>query len=204
MSSTFTQIVLHTQANSRPWGRARIYIVATVVALLAALVPAASADCGGNLISGRSQVIPSVPGSVAAPASAGQKSPTSKQGTAVSIVGLWNLNFSYKGAVVDVAFDAWHADGTEVLNDFTNPINGNVCLGAWQQTGNRAYKLKHPSWYFDASGNLLGTVVIHEDVHLSSDGNSFNGTYTDDVYDLSGNLLEEFSGHVKATRIQVD
>jgi hypothetical protein len=122
----------------------------------------------------------------------------------VSIVGLWNLSFVSGGEVVDVAFDAWHSDGTEILNDYTDPIEGNVCLGVWEQTGPRTYKLKHPSWYFDNNGTLLGTVVIHETVNLSADGNSFTGSYTDDVYDVSGNLLEAYSGKLKATRIKPD
>jgi len=124
--------------------------------------------------------------------------------TPVSIIGLWNLSFISGGEVVDVAFDAWHGDGTEILNDYTDPIEGNVCLGVWEQTGPRTYKLKHPSWYFDNNGTLLGTVVIHETVTVSTDGDSFSGSYTDDVYDVSGNLLEAYSGQLKASRIKPD
>jgi hypothetical protein len=119
-----------------------------------------------------------------------------------SIVGLWNLSFYYKGQVVDVAFDAWHDDGTEVLNDYTDPVEGNVCLGVWTQTGPQTYTLTHPSWYFDKNGVLQGTVVIQETVTVSADGNSLNGTYTDNVYDLNGKVLETYSGKLKATRIK--
>jgi hypothetical protein len=45
-----------------------------------------------------------------------------------SIVGLWYLQFISGGFVVDQAFDVWHSDGAEVLNDFTDPIEDNVCL----------------------------------------------------------------------------
>ena len=121
-----------------------------------------------------------------------------------TIVGLWNLTFTSGGQVVDVAFDAWHSDGTEVLNDYTNPIEGNVCLGVWEQSGTRTYKLKHPSWSFDSTGTLLGTVVIGENVTLSADGNIFSGSYTYDVYDVAGNFQIEYKGQVKATRIKPD
>ena len=121
-----------------------------------------------------------------------------------TIVGLWNLTFSSGGQVVDVAFDAWHSDGTEILNDYTNPIQGNVCLGVWEQTGPRSYKLKHPSWSFDGNGNLLGTVIIGEKVTVSPDGNNFSGSYTYDVYDVAGNFQVEYTGQVKATRIKPD
>ena len=204
MTRTITQAVSSTQQNPRLSGWAKIGTVVTILAFCTAFLPLASAGCGGFVAPGRSHAIPAVPGSAVATASASQNSTTSNPTAPVSIVGLWNLTFTSGGEVVDVAFDAWHSDGTEVLNDYTNPINGNVCLGAWQQTGPRAYKLKHPSWYFDGSGNLLGTVIIHETVLLSRDGNSFSGTYTDDVYDVSGNFLEEFSGQLNATRMKMD
>jgi hypothetical protein len=120
----------------------------------------------------------------------------------VSIVGLWLVDFISGGQLVDVAFDAWHSDSTEVLNDFTNPIQGNVCLGVFEQTGPRAYKLRHPSWSFDTSGNLLGVIVIGEKVTLSTDGNSYTGSYTYDILDNTGKVAEEFTGEVKATRIK--
>jgi len=119
-----------------------------------------------------------------------------------SIVGLWNVTFTSGGETVDVAFDAWHSDGTEILNDYTNPIEGNVCLGVYEQTGPRTYVLKHPSWAFDTSGNLLGTVVIHEIVQLSNDCNSYHGSYKYDVYDTTGAFVVEYTGQVSATRIK--
>lgn len=134
-------------------------------------------------------------------AAAAQTSQSTLPGGPATIVGLWNITFTSGGEVVDVAFDAWHSDGTEILNDYTNPIEGNVCLGVWVQTGPRTYKLKHPSWSFDTSGNLLGTVIISEKVTVSPDGNSFSGSYTYDVYDTTGKFQIEYTGQVKATRI---
>ena len=46
----------------------------------------------------------------------------------VSIVGLWQITFYYEGQVVDVGFDVWHTDGTELLNDIQTPATGNVCV----------------------------------------------------------------------------
>src|ERR1700744_4534687 len=45
-----------------------------------------------------------------------------------SIVGLWMTNFISQGQLVDQGFDAWLADGTEILNDNPPPATGNVCL----------------------------------------------------------------------------
>jgi len=201
MTRTITQFASSRHQTIRLSGWAQFGMVAVLLAFCPALLPLASANCSRGVPVGAQ--LPSVPGSSAVQAAASPNSSGGSKGP-VSIVGLWNLNFLSGGVVVDVAFDAWHSDGIEVLNDYTNPINGNVCLGVWEQTGPRAYKLKHPSWYFDANGNLLGTVIIRECVRLSPDGNSFSGTYTDDVYDVTGNFLEELSGQLKATRITVD
>jgi hypothetical protein len=122
----------------------------------------------------------------------------------VSIVGLWQISFISGGQVVDAGFDAWHSDGTELLNDIPPPATGNVCIGVWTQTGKMTYKLKHPSWTFDLSGNLTGTAVIRETVTISSAGDKFNGTYTIDFYDNSGSSTGHFEGKVQASRIIPD
>ncbi|MGA8671361.1 MAG: hypothetical protein WB679_15870 [Terracidiphilus sp.] len=164
-------------------------------------VPFASASCANKSLE-RYVSAPSATSTLAV--TANSAAPLSTLKTPPSIVGLWNVTFSSGGEVVDVAFDAWHSDGTEILNDFTDPIEGNVCLGAWEQSGALTYKLKHPSWSFDSNGTLLGTVIIHEIVNLSSDGNSYNGGYKYDIYDTAGVFQEEFTGTIKATRIKPD
>ena len=165
------------------------------------VVPFASADCAHKSLA-RYISVPSATQSTADTANVAAQLSAPK--TPPWIVGLWNVTFSSGGQVVDVAFDAWHSDGTEILNDYTDPIEGNVCLGAWEQSGALTYKLKHPSWSFDSNGNLLGTVIIHEVVNLNPDGNSYTGTYKYDVYDTAGVFQEEFTGTIKATRIKPD
>ena len=122
------------------------------------------------------------------------------------IVGLWDIKFYSGTQVVDEGFDAWHSDGTEILNDTPPPVTGNVCLGVWIQTGRSSFKLKHPSWIYDVTTNtqLAGQAIIRENVTVSRDGNSFSGTFTTDVYDTFGNLQAHFDGQVKATRIRPD
>jgi hypothetical protein len=121
-----------------------------------------------------------------------------------SIVGLWNVTFYSGGAIVDQAFDAWHSDGTEILNDFTDPIEGNVCLGVWSETGPQTFKLKHPSWTFDSSGNLTGTAYILETITVGPGGDQYAGPYTIDFFDTSGNPAGSFTGVIKAHRIVPD
>jgi hypothetical protein len=209
MTPTITQVVSPMQPQPRPsvWAKTswtKIGLVATLLAFCPAFLPVASANCGGGVVSPRLQTIPALPGALTALAATDKTAPSAAAPASASIVGLWKINFLAGGVIVDVAFDAWHSDGTEILNDYTDPIEDNVCLGVWQQTGTRAYKLKHPSWYFDTNGNLLGIVIIHESISLSTDGNSFSGPAVEDVYDTSGNLLEVLTAQVIATRITAD
>ncbi len=166
------------------------------------VIPSASAKC----ISDFSHAVPALQtgDSFAAPVEVPAVEGATATPTSAGIVGLWKVEFTSGGETVDVAFDAWHSDGTEILNDYTNPIEGNVCLGVWTQTGARTYKLKHPSWAFDSTGTLTGTVIIHETVTVSADGNSYKGKYAYDIYDTKGTFVTEYTGLITATRIRAD
>jgi hypothetical protein len=194
MNSNRDHSPLNPQLASRARRRAMQILLAALVAF-GPVVPTASAKCFKDLTT--HGIVPTVSNSV----TLAEHSDAILLNGPVSIVGLWNVTFSSGGEVVDVAFDVWHSDGTEILNDYTNPIEGNVCLGVWEQAGPRSYKLKHPSWSFDTNGNLLGTVWISEIVTVSANGNSYEGSYKYDIYDTTGAFIEEFTGTIKATRI---
>jgi len=127
---------------------------------------------------------------------------TSNSGPAIT--GLWKADFFSGGAPFDSAFDIWHSDGTEVMNDIDAPSVGNVCLGVWEQVSDGVYKLKHPTWLFDLSGNLVGVGVIREQIQLATDHNSYQGKVTFDCYDNTGTQTCHVDGSVKAVRITVD
>jgi hypothetical protein len=121
-----------------------------------------------------------------------------------SFVGLWDAKVIVDGQVIDEGFDAFHRDGTEILVDQSNPITDNVCLGIWEQTGPLTIKLKHPSWYFDTNGSLLGVVIIHETLTLDPDCDTYHGTSTEDVYDTRGNKIATYEAKITAKRITID
>ena len=125
------------------------------------------------------------------------------KGHSNSFVGLWDSKEIVNGQIVDEGFDAFHSDGTEILIDQSNPITDNVCLGVWEQTAGSTIKLKHPSWYFDTSGNLLGIAIIYETLMLDPDGDSFHGASSVDVYDLQGNKVAHYDSKIEANRITV-
>jgi hypothetical protein len=119
------------------------------------------------------------------------------------IVGLWDIKFLIGGQIGDEGFDQYHSDGMEILNDTPPPATGNVCLGVYVRTGLRSIKLKHPSWIYDSSNTVvIGTATILEDITVDRGGNTFTGTFTVQLRDLSGQPLgPDFAGDLKGTRI---
>ena len=126
---------------------------------------------------------------------------TGDRNSPASIVGLWQVTYVSGNTVTDMAFEVFHSDGTEMLNDVSPPAEGNVCLGVWTQTASTTYKLTHPSWLFDSNGNLTGTSLFNVTVALDS-ADKFTGTYTLNYYDSEGNLGPVYTGTMTATRIQ--
>jgi hypothetical protein len=111
------------------------------------------------------------------------------------------------GAVINVGFDTWHADGTELALDGSfPPVVGNVCPGVWEKTGRRTYATVHPAFNYDAAGlNVVSIFIERLDVTISPDGGSYGGTFTWDSYDFNGSLLPgSVAVTVTGTRITVN
>jgi hypothetical protein len=134
-----------------------------------------------------------------------------------SIVGLWNVQFLSQGntghnpsipdgALIDWGFNQWHSDGTELLNSGGHAANtGNFCMGVWGQTGFLMFELNHYALSYDATSGALANIVnIREQVTLSPSGDSYNGTFTLDVYDPNGSHVDHVAGNITATRVTVD
>jgi hypothetical protein len=175
---------------------------ATSLVCCFALSGIASAACGSAISLGSAAAVPTHSaflqpmGTLSAASQPNDSIPT--------IVGLWHVKFISGGQLYDEGFDQWHSDQSEILNDITPPINGNVCLGVWQKTGPLTYKLTHPAWNFDNSGNLIGTIRLQEAVTLNADGSSYQGPFSFIFFDLAGHVTSEVSGTLKAQRITVN
>lgn len=121
------------------------------------------------------------------------------------------------GFVVDHAYIAWHADGTEATNSGRPAADANICMGTWAQTGPRTYMLNHfmLGWAqnVDADGvdidnTYVGPGHLQETVTLSRDGNSYTGTFVFTIYDTNYNIILPggipIKGTVTGTRKTVD
>ncbi len=149
-----------------------------------------------------------------APQIAGQSAAQRGAGAA-GITGMWKVqlisegNTSHNpaipdGVLVDFGFTQWHSDGTEIQNSAGVP-GGGFCLGVWGQTGFLTFELNHfPIAFNPSTGQVANYVNIREQVTLSPSGDSYTGTFTEDVYDPKGNQVDHVGGNVVATRITVD
>jgi len=132
-----------------------------------------------------------------------------------SIVGLWQFKFSPElggdfGTVI------WHEDGTEIMMSAArDPAAGDVCMGAWKQTGRYTYELNHIAMGHDGppggppSPTFTNTVHLHEYITLSHSGNSYSGHISAvisaanpaDPFDES-NVIATVNGTITATRVE--
>ena len=171
---------------------------ATFTVLVIGLSASAFASCGDSL-------------TAMAAAVAGQHRPmqagphSSKQNSgSTSIVGLWYVQFTSEGTVIQDAYQLWNAGGTEVHNPNVDPRGGNVCLGVWTRTpGTNTYTLAHRVWNYDTTGDWLGTINLSETVTVGKGGDAHSGTFTLDFYDTSGTFITEVDGTVTGSRISV-
>jgi hypothetical protein len=86
------------------------------------------------------------------------------------------------------------------------PVLGNVCVGVWTLTRMRTVKLRHLAWNWTAEGSVTGTYVLVATIDVDRRGNTYQGTWMADSFDLSGNVIPELraEGVVTATRVTAD
>ena len=138
-----------------------------------------------------------------------------------AIVGLWKFEMLAKstatnnnpmpdGALIDFGTQAWHSDGTELLNSGSrNPADGDFCQGVWEQVGPSEFKLNHMplAW---SGGAYIGPVKLSMLVTVDGSGNRFWGFFSQTLYQASTTPGHEFdetspvvtiTGTITATRI---
>jgi len=129
------------------------------------------------------------------------ESPNAAHGT---IAGLWHATYTTSdNQPFQESFDMWHTDGTEMEIANVDPIIGNSCVGVWKQVGAELH-LHHVGWGFDNVGNLVGPFTVDDILVLGARGNSYSGGFAFKQYDTNGNLLQEVTGTISATRIVVN
>jgi hypothetical protein len=119
------------------------------------------------------------------------------------IVGVWkfemlarstanNKNPMPDGTLVDFGTQAWHSDGTELLNSGSrNPADGNFCQGVWEQLGPYTFKLNHLPLAWGGAA-YIGPVKMNMVVSVDPSGNRFSGVFSQTLYQASATPGHEF------------
>jgi hypothetical protein len=181
----------------------------------ALFVSNAVAGCGDLSLNGPFKLVdPLVQAKASAPR-VESANPDQRSGSSASMVGMWKIQYISKGntghnpsipdgALINFGFTEWHSDGTEIENSAGVP-GGGFCLGVWGQTGYLTFELNHFPIAFDPmTGDVANYVNLREQNTLSPSGDSFTGTFTEDIYDPKGNHVDHLTGTIAATRITVD
>jgi hypothetical protein len=188
--------------------RSMAIVSIAVLACCAGFSTSAKASCGGFTQAWHMTVLPTTSQFQTREPMAPPSSAYGEKDGNASIVGLWSVTFNANGQVFDMGIDQWHSDGTEILNDIAapQPANGagTICLGVFKKTGPRSVKLRHPFFSFDSNGNLAATGLILEELTVARSGNSYAGSFSYVVYDLSGNQIFSTNGDIEAQRITAD
>jgi hypothetical protein len=131
-------------------------------------------------------------------------SPTLKAADGAPIVGLWDVTYTSNNPNNPMSpfetYQQWHNDGLEIESP---SFSLGQCQGTYKQISARGVKLFHVGW---TVGNPPGTYrfeLTEPNTVVSTDRNSFDGTYVQKFFDAGGNFLFQDTGTVHATRLSV-
>jgi hypothetical protein len=118
------------------------------------------------------------------------------------IVGLWVVTYTSDNPNNPPfeTYQQWHSDGLEIESPSFSP---GQCQGTWKQIGGRGVKLFHVGWTIGNPPGTVRFVLTEPNTVVSTDRNSFDGTYDQKFYDADGNLVFEDTGTITATRLTV-
>jgi hypothetical protein len=137
----------------------------------------------------------------AVPPQPGEGTKTADEGK--TIVGLWEVVVKANGQVIDMAFESFGGDGSEISIDIAPPARGNVCLGTWKiEKG--SVVVKHPFWSFDDAGMLNGRGLVTSKIDLGKNRDTFTGTAKLEVRSLTGAVLVSLDLTIEGKRITTD
>jgi len=188
----------------------RMLVNSALIALSVLAAPFVKAECGaaahnGNTLAPelRSLLEPEVQDGEDFSGQADSPDARDEHDSTATVLGLWKKVYYSGGELIDIGFAQFSAGGTELLNDVGVFNAGtNFCVGAWKRVGPRSYDLVHTAYIFDGM-KAVGVGIEKSHITVSRDGKRFNGTWTQDNYDLSGNLTPgtHFDGTITGTRI---
>jgi len=121
------------------------------------------------------------------------------------LVGSWQLTVNRGPQLPPVKGLTTYTRGHSLIGTANVLVRG-PAHGTWEHVSGRLYADTHIFFRFDpATGTLLGTQKIKENVKLSPDGDSYRAVAISDQFDPNGNLTASgLRATITATRIKVE
>ena len=119
------------------------------------------------------------------------------------IVGLWVVTYTSDNPNNPPfeTYQQWHSDGLEIESPSFSP---GQCQGTWKQIAARGVKLFHVGWTIGSPPGTVRFELTEPNTVVSTDRNSFDGTYDQKFFDAGGSLVFEDTGTVHAMRLSVN
>jgi hypothetical protein len=124
-----------------------------------------------------------------------------------SLVGTWKVQVTVvtPGPFQFTAYNVFHADGTSVEFDNSNPPSTQtIAVGPWVKTGHDQFAYTSINQLFDNLGNFAGEFKLKAAITLDKAGNSFTSSFSFQVFDPLGNVVATGTGTAIGTRVTVE
>ena len=121
-----------------------------------------------------------------------------------SLIGAWEFTATISpGASVNRGLSLVAPGGVALFTDQGEPSQHvGSGVGAWVRTGKRTIALTFVRQRFDATGTLVGTTKILEARTLDAAGDTFSGSGSFNVLDLTGKVVASGTFTIQGTRIR--
>ena len=132
-----------------------------------------------------------------------QPNPNSGQ----SIEGSWEVSISLPGGFPFCASAGTIATRDGLVVAESCYASEGVGYGIWARVGNGQFAITFTGNSFDPGGVVVGKYKVRATVTLSSNGNSFTGTYRTDILDVAGKPLNPpvaITGTLRGVRIKLE
>ncbi len=83
-----------------------------------------------------------------------------------------------------------------------SPALRSASHGLWSYESNRHYTNRFQFFRFNADGTFAGRQIVHQQIQLSADGNSYTVTATAQVLDVNGNVIQNNCAAGSGTRFE--
>jgi hypothetical protein len=119
------------------------------------------------------------------------------------IIGSWEVTVDRGPQLPPVKGLTTYTRGHSLIGT-GNSVTRGPSHGTWEHVSGQLYADTHVFFRFDATGVLLGTQRISENVRLAPDGESFTAVAISNLFDTNGNLVVGgLRATVTGTRIHI-